>query len=91
MKKMRLYLKVENTDLLLKAHLYVTCGDRASFGDSYRYRCCGICGGLAPSVREVVSYQKDDLPYFFLKPPPPCIWLIFAAAILFMMIAQRGR
>ncbi|MCD8361910.1 MAG: hypothetical protein LUC98_02915 [Lachnospiraceae bacterium] len=91
MKKKRLKQTCENTDLLLKAHLYVTYGDRASFGNSYRYRCRAICGGLAPSAREVVSHQNEDLPYFFFNPPPPRDWLIFAAAILFMMIAQQGR
>ncbi len=90
MKKMRLYQKAENTDLLLEAHLYVTCGDRASSGGSYRYRCRVICGGLAPSVREMVSYQKEYLPYSFFNPPPPCVWLIFAAALL-LLIARRGR
>lgn len=90
MKKMRLYQKAENTDLLLKAHLYVTCGDRASSGGSYRYRCRAICGGLAPSVREVVSHQKEDLPYLFFD-PPPCVWLIFFAAVISLLIAQQGR
>lgn len=90
MKKKRSKQICENTDLLLKAHLYVTCGDRASSGGSYRYRCRAICGGLAPSVREVVSHQKEDLPYFFFNPPPR-IWLIFFAAVISLLIARQGR
>jgi len=59
----------------------------------YRYRCCVICGALAPSVRQGTLRfpYADETSYPFSNPPPPNLYEIFAAVTVLLYFLQKAR
>ncbi len=83
----------ELTNESVEAHLYILFENSASFGDSYRYRCCVICGALAPTVRQGTLRfpYAGETGYPFSNPPPPNLYEIFAAVTVLLYFLQKAR